>query len=171
MRNNRGFTLIELLVVIGIIAIITALAAPTFINYLSMLRLKTSSRDLVAYMQYARTQAIVGDESWYVRFIPGLGEYCLLDGTLDTHRIVDLSQYPGISFGSNNANPIDTNHIAPPEDGVTYIGEKVKFNPDGTATAGTVYLKNENGDTVAVGTASATGRIKTWHNFGAGWQY
>jgi prepilin-type N-terminal cleavage/methylation domain-containing protein len=169
VRSNRGFTLVELIVVLAIIAVITAMGIPTFINYLSMLRLKASCRDVVAHMQDARTRAIGDDDPWYVRFIPGTGQYCLLDGDQNIHRTVDLARHPGISFGSNNPDPIDANHIAPPPDGVTYIGEKVKFNPDGTATAGTVYLKNNNGDTMAVGTASATGRIKTWHNFGAGW--
>ncbi len=168
--KNSGFTLVELLVVIAIIGIVSAIALPTFNNYLSMLRLRASGRDVAAQMQYARTQAIIADEPWYVSFPPGTGQYRLLDGTRNIHRTIDLAQYPGISFGSNNPDPIDANHIAPPPDGVTYIGDKVKFNPDGTATAGTVYLKNDNGDTVAVGTASATGRIKTWHNFGAGWQ-
>ena len=168
--KNCGFTLVELLVVIAIIGIISAIAIPTFMTYLSRLRLKTSCRDIVSYMQYARTQAIGSDESWRVSFDPGAKRYYLLDGSQSILKSVDLTKYPGISFGSNNPNRIDANHIAPKTTGVTYRGGKVKFNPDGTATAGTVYLKNNKGDTMAVGTASATGRIKTWHDFGAGWQ-
>ena len=168
--KNRGFTLVELLVVIAVIAIITAIAIPTFLTYLSRLRLETSCLDVVSYMQYARTQAIGSDEPWRVSFDPEIGRYYLLDGSQNIHKTVDLTQYSGISFGSNNPTRIDANHTAPQADGVTYIGEKVKFNPDGTATAGTVYLKNDKGYTMAVGTASATGRIKTWHDFGAGWQ-
>ena len=170
MGNKRGFTLIELLVVITVIGIIGALAVPPYTTYLARTRLKTCGRQMSAMFQFARTQAIVSDAAWRVFFDQAAGRYHLLDGTACICQEIDLTDHAGISFGSNNPVPIDANHVAPPPDGVTYIGDKVKFNPDGTATAGTVYLKNTKGDTLAIGTASATGKIKTWHDFGTGWQ-
>ena len=170
MPNRKGFTLIELLVVITIIGIISAMAVPNYMTYLARTRLKACGRQMSAMLEFARTQAIVSDDAWRVCFDQATGRYHLLDGSANICQVIDLTNHPGISFGSNNPAPIDTNHVAPPPDGVTYVGEKVKFNPDGTATAGTVYLKNRHGDTLAIGTASATGRIKTWHDFGTGWQ-
>ena len=156
--------------VITLIGIISAIAIPNYMTYLSRTRLETCCRQMAAMLQFARTQAIGGDEPWRVCFEPALGRYHLLDGNGNICQAIDLASHPGISFGSNNPAPIDANHVVPPADGVTYVGEKVKFNPDGTATAGTVYLKNNRRDTMALGTASATGRIKTWYDFGTGWQ-
>lgn len=170
MRDNRGFTLIELMVVIAILGILIAIMVPNYTAYLARTRLKTSCREMSAMLQYAREQAIGSGEPWRVCFDSALGRYHLLDGSANIRQVVDLANRPGISFGSRNPAPIDANHVAPPADGVTYIGEKVKFNPDGTATAGTVYLQNSTGDTMALGTVSATGQIKSWHDFGDGWQ-
>ena len=168
--KNNGFTLIELLVVITIVGIISAIAVPNIMTHLARMRLKACCQQMSTLMQFARTQAIGSDEPWRVCFDPAAGRYHLQDGTANICQVIDLANHPGIAFGSNNPAPIDANHVAPPADGVTYVGDKVKFNPEGTATAGTVYLKNNKGDSMAIGTASATGRIKTWHDFGTGWQ-
>ena len=170
MRNNRGFTLIELLMVIAIIGVITAIAIPNYMSFRSRTRLQTACREMTTIFQFARAQAVGSNEAWRVHLDPTGNRYFLLDGSSSIYQTIDLEHHRGISFGSHNPAPIDNNHVAPPADGVTYVGEKVKFNPEGTATAGTVYLKNDNGDTMALGTASANGRIKTWKDFGSGWE-
>jgi len=53
-----GFTLLELMVTVAVLAIITALALPSFTNLISSSRLTSSANEMVALLQSARTAAI-----------------------------------------------------------------------------------------------------------------
>ena len=170
MDGQRGFTLTEVLVTVGIGGIVLAIAVPAYLNFLPRIRLKAACRAVISSMNYARVQAIRDGSAWYVRFAPASGEFCILDDSGNICRRVSLDRFQGVSFGSNNPDAIDANHSVPQADGVSFNGNKAKFNNNGTSSAGTVYLKNEKGDTMAVGTASAAGRIKSWYDFGQGWK-
>lgn len=53
----RGFTMIELLVVIALVAIILALAAPSFTGTLARKRMEGAASELATDIQYARSEA------------------------------------------------------------------------------------------------------------------
>ncbi len=57
-RMQRGFTLIEMLVAIVVMAILAAIAVPSFNSIVISSRLKTYSNDLVAALNLARSEAI-----------------------------------------------------------------------------------------------------------------
>lgn len=57
MRSVRGFTLIELMVTIGVMAIITVMAVPSFTNMLLRQNLNASTRSLVITLEKARSKA------------------------------------------------------------------------------------------------------------------
>ncbi len=59
MGNNRGFTLIELIVTLSIISIIVMIAMPSFGDMLTRQKLDASSRDFMATLSQARSQATV----------------------------------------------------------------------------------------------------------------
>ena len=170
MDGQRGFTLTEVLVTMGIAGAMLAVAIPAYLNYLPRIRLKAACREVISSMNYARVQAIRDSSAWYVSFTPSTGVLCVVDDSGNICRSVSLERFEGVSFGSNTPDAIDSNHTAPQADGVSYNGNRAKFNSNGTAASGTVYLKNEKNDTMAVGTASAAGRIRSWYDFGNGWQ-
>jgi type IV fimbrial biogenesis protein FimT len=56
--QDFGFTLIELLVTISIAAILSAIAVPSFREFVSGQRIKTASYDISYSLTYARSEAI-----------------------------------------------------------------------------------------------------------------
>lgn len=54
---SQGFTLIELMVTLSVIAILSAIAAPSFMTIIRDNRLATQANELVGSIQYARTEA------------------------------------------------------------------------------------------------------------------
>ena len=170
MDKDHGFTLVELLVAIAIAGIVMAVAVPAYVSHLPRIRLKAACREVISCMQYARIQAIRDKDAWHIVFTPSAGVFIVMDDAGNVCRSVDLASYDGIFFGSNNPDAIDSNHTPPQADGVSYNGNRAKFNGNGTAASGTIYLKNEKGDTMAIGTASAAGRVRAWYDFGGGWK-
>jgi type IV fimbrial biogenesis protein FimT len=57
-RRNRGFTLVELMVAISVLAVLTAIAVPSFTNMINRNRLASQSNELLSAIQYARMEAI-----------------------------------------------------------------------------------------------------------------
>lgn len=57
-KHYPGFTLIELLVTISIAAVLLAMAVPGFVSTINRSRLSGAANELVASLQYARSEAI-----------------------------------------------------------------------------------------------------------------
>lgn len=57
-RSTKGFTLIELLIVISIVAIILALAVPSFRSYIELQRLRAVHDQVATDIQFARSEAV-----------------------------------------------------------------------------------------------------------------
>jgi len=58
LRRAQGFTMIELMVVVTIVAVLTALATPSFKDFVLGQRVKNASFDLAGNLLLARSEAI-----------------------------------------------------------------------------------------------------------------
>lgn len=58
MTKSRGFTLIELMVVIAIVAILTTLAAPSFVQLITKSNVSSAVNTFLADMRFARSEAV-----------------------------------------------------------------------------------------------------------------
>ena len=56
--RERGFTMTELMFAVGIVAILTAIAAPSLLSVIAVQRVKTAAFDLFSAASYARSEAI-----------------------------------------------------------------------------------------------------------------
>lgn len=56
--RQAGFTLAELVIVIGIIAVLLAIANPSFVRIIKTNRVATEATQFVGDLQYARSEAI-----------------------------------------------------------------------------------------------------------------
>ena len=57
-QTNQGFTMIELMIVVAIMAILIALAAPSFTPLIERWRVRDSAETLTSSLYYARSEAI-----------------------------------------------------------------------------------------------------------------
>jgi type IV fimbrial biogenesis protein FimT len=57
-RSAAGFTLVELMVTVAVLAIIAAIAYPSFTSVINSNRLAGAANDLLGDLQYARSEAI-----------------------------------------------------------------------------------------------------------------
>jgi prepilin-type N-terminal cleavage/methylation domain-containing protein len=66
--NNKAFTMVELMVVIGIISIMTIVAAPSFSSFLDGVKVKTAAQDIYSALYTARSLAVTKGLEHRVRF-------------------------------------------------------------------------------------------------------
>lgn len=68
---NRGFTLVELVVTVLLIAILAALAAPSFRGFIADQQVRTAANDLLVALNYARSEAIKRNNSVTLQAVGG----------------------------------------------------------------------------------------------------
>ena len=146
--KKEGFSLLELLIVLAIMAIVSAIAAPNFMNYLAERRLNGAARQVMSDLMSARQKAVSQGHEFRVFFNGDNHSYTILDdtnsnGTADTGEATegrDLHpDYYDVTFTST-ANPI--------------------FYPRGTAWGTTVTLSSSRTGVSKYVKVASTGRVK-----------
>jgi type IV fimbrial biogenesis protein FimT len=125
--DQRGFTLIELMVGITVLGILAAVAVPSFTNMINRNRLAGQSNELLAAIQYARTEAI--RTSRRVTFCGAANA----DASADDD-CVDGAQAHWVVIGSTGGGQQQLREFAVKEPlSVTSDLERITFTADGLA--------------------------------------
>ena len=133
-KTARGFTLIELIVVIALIAILTAIAVPSYQTFMVRSRLKGAARQVMSDLMNARMMAVS------------------LNQKVKVHVESDGHTYKIWSDANNDGTVADNEGVNISKDvhqdyyDVTLTGNYTIFNPRGAASPpGTVTVTNSAG--------------------------
>ncbi len=153
-KEQQGVTLVELMVVLGCLAILAAIAVPTWISSARpAYRLKNAAHQVITDVRYARMRAIATNREYRLRFDPSSDSYRMERGDLASGSFSWTAEGTRRHFGSG---------AGPSFSGIQITGEKeysIVFRPTGTVSSATVTLKNTLKRTVKI-VCSMAGRIR-----------
>lgn len=164
---SRGFTLVELMVSVALVAIVMSYVGITLNS--APFRLKSAVHRLRAAMQQARLEAVKRNKDVYLDFDrddngraesvslwvsmdPGESSPTFDEGEdvllwEDSYIAPSDSSAGGATYGAVPTDQGGPSSPAPagasgslPDDGISFNGNRINFNPDGTSSAGTIYL-------------------------------
>lgn len=177
--RERGFTVLEMLFTVSIAATTAAIAIPMTVEAIDEIRTAMAARYLEGRIVDARMHAVKRAARVGLRFEPADGDYRVaeyLDGNGNGLRTAEITagidpalapgrrirdSFPGVRFGLRAGVPeVDGARAAGDSDGVRVGTSRIlSLGPDGTATAGTLYLRGRRSQ-YAVRVLGATGRTR-----------
>jgi len=186
-----GVTLKELVITLAVVGVTTAWGLPHLFEIIPNYRLTTAARSLVVQIHRAKLKAIKQSTVYYFDFdLDGDGDLesagCFLWEDRNRNRrkelleksgmVFDLGVFPHVQLkaypqklGGPKQGPNNRKIDAGGGDGVTFPQNRIKFNPDGTCSAGTIYLHNRKGRTFAIRLRSNC-LTQLWNHYGQGWE-
>jgi type II secretory pathway pseudopilin PulG len=192
MQNRElGLTLNEIIVSLAVVAVLTAAGLPRLAKTVANYRLTAAARALVVNIHKAKLTAIRQGTVHYLDFDFDAdgnleSENCFLWGDRNGNRrkerleqsqmVLDLKSFPGVHLhsypyeqGGPKRGPNKTKIEAGGDDGVSFSQNRIKFNPDGRCSTGTIYLHNSNGRTFAI-RIRFNGLTQLWRHDGQTWE-
>jgi len=147
-HRQEGFTLIELLVTIALIAIIYAIAIPSYSRYSLNTNLKAAARNIQADFLDLRERAISENTKYQITFDQSGNNYTIQRGTEIGAPYTPIEVRTFSDFGSD----IEISSV-----GFGGGIPAINFEGRGIATAGKVILTNSRGSTATIA-VSVSGR-------------
>ena len=140
MRKDTGFTHLELMVVIGIIGILSAIAIPSYIQWLPKHRVGSAARAVMSAVEFARINAIKTNADVTLNLDTVNDSLTVVDAAATTLR---TRQLPGVDLQN-----IDLVGIPVTING--HVGTPVEFNGHGfSSDAGQVTVVNTKDATIS----------------------
>ncbi|MBF0120180.1 MAG: GspH/FimT family pseudopilin [Desulfobacterales bacterium] len=152
MRNKSGFTLTELMVVIGLIAILSGIAIPTFMGLIPRMKLNGAARQVFGDLSSAKMKAASLNRKVAVFFLSDGHRYEICD---DINKDGTVSQ----PEGEDQIKDIQTSY----DDVVFDLSNTVSnivFNPIGTTSSSNSIITLKNSTSSKRIEINISGRIK-----------
>lgn len=161
MKNKRfktaaGFTLMEMMIVVVIIAVLAAMAGPTFSRYIPRMKLKSDAREKVNYLRQARSKAITDNCQYGVFFDNDRGQIIYFKDIGNPELAVfDHGQDSLMCAPILNGAEISLTNCS-------FSNNTVIFYANGSAsTSGSVEVANTRlGESFNISILASTGRIR-----------
>ena len=178
VNASAGFTLVEMLFVLALLGTVGSMAVPAAQGGLDELRTRTAARYLAGRMAAMRMDAVKRSTCLGLRFVPRGSDYrytLYMDGNGNGIRSADIAagvdagagpaegmadKFPGVTLGLIAGYPDADGVGGTGSDGVRIGSARIlTLSPDGTATAGTLYLHGRRSQ-FAVRILGTTGRVR-----------
>lgn len=188
--TEQGTTIKEMMVTLGILSVLAALGGYGLARALPNYYLSSAARSILCHVLEAKSRAAHRGTIWYLDFDPDgngsvqEGQAALWEDRNENKRRdpgepaetrFQIRRFPHVQFraypselGGPELGPNRTKIDAGGGDGVSFSQNRIKFNPTGTCSAGTIYLHNPNGRTYAV-RIRYNGLPQIWHHNGYQW--
>ncbi len=89
LKGIRGFTLVELMITIALLAIVSAIAIPNFVQFVRNNQVQAKADELKTFLQYARGQAVATRKKYEIT--TGTDWGVQLAGTSDVTRKLEFN--------------------------------------------------------------------------------
>ena len=187
--KSAGYSLVEVLLAISVIVIVAGAAIPLAHGNVDRSRTAGAASYMATRMALARFEAVKrsafvaikfderSDGCWLRMYVDGNGDGVLsrdierdVDQPISSEERLDY-HFPGVTFGiQRNVTSLDSGQPLDPADPIQ-IGASplLSFNPNGSSTSGTVFIRGRTATQFAVRVLGATARVRVFeYHFGDG---
>ena len=180
VASTHGFTLVEALMVVGLIGLLAGIAMPITAGMITRAKASSSSVEVFAWLEEARSRAAAERRNFQVTFDPGTNRVRVdrVEADLTTTMILDrqlpdrmrFMQFAGVGdtpdlFG--NSAHVEFDGPAPH----MFTSEGSLVDANGDPSNGTIFIgrAGENDTGRAITVFGVTGLMRTWKLAGTKW--